>query len=1346
MAKVLTKAQRNQLLESYFRKRAETAADAAQKIAQRTPGSAIPLTFAQRQLWLHAQLAPDTPLYNEPLTVRHRGPLDVPALKLALNEIVRRHEAWRTSFPVVDGEPVQSVHPPFEVDLPEIDVATLPAALREAEALRIATADARLPFDLARGPVLRATLVRLNQEEHRLYIALHHLIFDGYGGYRVFLPELSALYAAFSQGRASPLPELPFQFGDYALLQQEWMQKPVVQQEMDFWREQLSGALPTLDLPFSRPLPAAQTFRGAMQSFSLSPELSDRLRAFSQRENVTLYMTLLAAFNVLLHRYSGQEDILVGSNTAGRKHPGSEKLLGYFLNTIVLRTDLSGDPTFQQLLERVRRTTLEVLSHDEVPLDRLVAELPPARDSRRNPLFQVLFSLEPPLALVSPEWDLTCIEVETGATKFELCMVLDDRADGLLCRLIYNTALFDREVISRMVGHWQVLLQAIVADPAVPISRLPLLTSSERHQLLEEWNDTAELCTPEPVHELISGQAEKTPYATALRCGKHKITYARLEREAGQLARFLRAQGVGPNVPVALCLERSPEMIVAILGVLKAGGAYVPLDPSNPADRLEKILLDCRPKMLLVQEDSRVPVLSADVPVVSIEAALRAAVANREPALVQLDDLAYILYTSGSTGVPKGVQITHRNLAYSNQARLSYYQNPPQRFLLLSSYAFDSSVAGIFHTLASGGTLVLPPPEFRWESEQLARLIAENQITHTLTFPGFYGELLESAPAARLSSLRVVIVAGEACSRQVVNRHYEVLPRVLLFNEYGPTEGTVWSSVCECEPGGEDSAVPIGRPIANTRLYVLDRHLQLAPWGVPGELYIGGEGVARGYLNQAALTNESFVSDPFSPAPARLFRTGDQVRLMADGNLDFLGRLDHQVKLRGLRVELEEVEALLSQHPGVRETAVVVNLDECGNPRLVAFVAVYPGASLSALELRAYLRGRLPGYMVPASSQLLENLPRTANGKVDRQKLATTVIPQEDGLPQISPPCNDTERRLLNIWKNVLKLPSDDITLDFFELGGHSLLAAKLLGRIEKEFGKPLSLAFVFQSPTIAQMAESLQRAGQSRRERAVVNIQPKGSLPPLFWVRGGPRFRLLSQKLGLRRPFLGVDLPYADGIRLAAPYRLEDVASYLVDAMREVQPNGPYYLAGLCVNAVIAYEIAQQLVSGGETVALLAMLDAHNQAYYRNPFKDGRYTARIKYHLANLMRMDAAETAAYLRDRLDEARRKIERTTWRLTTDRGGHADDRFRNSDSIVHPAFSRYEPLPYRGKITLLQSSEWPKSPYFEFKLGWDDLAARIDFHRVPGDHAYMFDDPNVNAVAAILNTALDRAGEQ
>ena len=1337
MSEVLTERRRRELLEDYFRNRQELVTESGETFAVRSLGTAVPLTFAQQQLWLHAQLAPDSALYNEPLTVRHRGALDVHALEQAFSEIVRRHQAWRTVFPPGKSEPIQRVLPPFFVALPEIDLRDLPADEREKDAMRIASADARLPYDLSEGPLFRAKLVRLGDEEHRLFVTLHHLIFDGFSGYRVFLPELITLYDAFSRNQPSPLPELPFQFGDYALWQQERWQSGELRPHLDYWRRQLKAPLPSIQLPIVSSRPVIQNFAGAMHTLLLPMELSEALREMCRREGVTLFMGLLAAFNVLLHRYSGQQDIVVGSNTAGRARPGSEKLLGYFLNTIPLRADLCGDPTFRELLDRVRGVTLEALAHDEVPLDQLVAELQPAREPHRNPLFQILFSLEPPLPPVGHEWDLTCIEVETGATKFELCMVLDDRREGLLCRIIYDVARFDAETVERISGHWQTLLRSIIRDPVARISELPILTAAEREQLLVKWNDAPESENPETVLELFEKQVKTAPQAPAVLCAGAELSYGELDRRAEALACELRGIGVGANIPVALCLERSAEMIVGILGVLKVGGAYVPLDPANPVQRLEAILNDCQPMALVMAKGSAVESLSTSARRISIDASSPKQIDEQLPKQnrVSPDDLAYILNTSGSTGSPKGVQITHGNLAFSTDARLRFYQDPPERFLLLSSYAFDSSVAGIFHTLATGGALVIPPADFRWESRQLTDLISRHAITHLLAVPSLYVEIL-NGEASKLASLRSVIVAGETCSRQVVNLHYETAPQATLFNEYGPTEATVWSTVFECEPASDDSSVPIGRPIPGARVYVLDQHMGPTPIGVPGELYIGGPGVSRGYLNQSSLTSQSFIPDRFSSdAEAKLYRTGDLARFLPSGDLEFLGRSDQQIKIRGLRIELDEIEAELARHPSVREAAVISKGRPPAEPILTAYLVAQKSDLQDDSDLRAFLRRRLPGSMIPANFHFVEALPRTSNGKVDRVKLTEMKPASETKSPLSRGPANSVESRMLAIWKDVLKKTSDDVTEDFFELGGHSLLAAKLLTRIEQEFSATLTLAFIFQSPTIAQMASALRTNSQTLRDRAIIPIQKSGLRPPLFWIRGGPRFRTLAHSLGTDRPFLGVDLPYADGIKLPIPHRLEDIAAYLVKAIREEQECGPYYIGGLCVNAVIAYEVAQQLVAQGQKVELLAMVDAHNHAYYKNPFKDGRYTARIRYHLANLIRMDAGETGAYLRDRMDEARRKIERITWRLSSDREGHTDD-FRNTDSIVHPAFSRYQPKPYAGRVVLLQSSEWPKSPYFEFKLGWEDLADTIDFHRIQADHAYLFDEPHVETVAATI----------
>lgn len=1345
MSPGLTEAKRKELLEAYLQMLPENGTAAPVRPLRRTKTAFLPLTPAQQQLWLHAQLAPDTSLYNEPLAVRRIGPLDVPAIERSFTEIIRRHEAWRTTFHSVDGRPIQKIEAPFEIKLPVIDLRSLPVSEREGEAMRLASDDARQPFDLARAPLFRTKLVQLGEEEFRLFVTFHHLIFDGFSGYRVFLPELVALYNAFSQGLPSPLRALPFQFADYALRQQEIERSEGQEQQLAYWKRQLAGNLPSLQLPIARRRPAMPSFRGAMQTHSLPRELSDALRSLSRQEGATLYMTLLAAFSVLLHRYSAQEDILVGSNTAGRNHRGSEELLGYFLNTIVMRNDLSGSPSFREVLDRVRQTTLDALSNDEAPLDQLVAAIHPQRDANRNPLFQVLFSLEPPVTVAEPGWDITCIDVETGTTKFELCLVLDDRAQGLLCRFIYNTDLFDADAIERMAGHWKALLESVVVDPGQKIGGFNLLTSGERHKSVVEWNQTDKPYNARPTHELFEEQANKTPDAIAVSCGAAALTYGELNQRAQQLANYLHSLGAGPDVAVAICVERSVEMLVGIFGIMKAGAAYVPLDPTYPRGRLEFMIGDCGATMLLTKSGTgdqfaaRLPGLRTillDSPEWSDDRSL-----PHSKAPVELDNLAYILYTSGSTGGPKGVQITHRNLAHSNHARIEYYADPVSSFLLLSSYAFDSSVAGIFHTLTTGGRLVIPPPgDSRWAAEELAGLVAENQISHVLTFPSLYGDLLTRADAAKLESLRCVIVAGEACPRQLVDAHYRLLPQAALFNEYGPTEATVWSSVYPCEPGEVGPTVPIGRPIANTQLYVLDANLQPLPAGLPGELYVGGAGVSMGYVNQPELTSARFIRNPFSSDPAqRLYRTGDLARFLPDGNLEFLGRVDQQVKIHGLRIELGEIEAALMAYPEVREAVVLSQSNGEGDPKLEGFVMARAEDATSSHELQAFLKNRLPAYMVPSAFSFLQEFPRTPTGKVDRQALAMQCSESPSEPHVATPPRNDAERRLQAMWQKVLGTPCEDVRQNFFELGGHSLLAARLLARIEKEFGRSLSLAFVFQSPTIEQMADSLLSAGQTLRERSIIAIQPDGSLPPLFWVRGGPRFRLLAHKLAPEQPFLGLDLPFTDGNRLPVPYRFEDIAALLIRVMREVQPKGPYYLGGLCVNAVIAYEIAQQLVRSGEEVALLAMLDAHNQAYYKNPFKDGRYSSRIKYHLLNLLKLDAGETANYLGDRLDEARRKIERVAWRMTSDHTG--EERLRNTDSIVHPAFSRYEPRPYPGRIMLLQSRDWPKGPYFDFKLGWQDLVGGgVEFHSIPSDHVAMFIEPAVNIVADKLSSRL------
>jgi surfactin family lipopeptide synthetase A len=1305
----------------------------------------VPVSFGQQQVWLHAQMQSDIPFYNESMTVYRDGPLDCAVLERCLIEIVRRHEIWRTTFEVVGDEPVQVAHPaPDTFPLRRSDLSALPEAEREREALRLATADLRKPFDLKTGPLLRALLVTTDEKSHCLYLTFHHLVFDAVTAYWVFLPELEALYEAFSAGKSSPLDALRLQYADFAHWQRASVAPGVWSDDIAYWRKQLKDEPPPCSWPKDRPRPLVETHRGALEKFALPAELGQRIRTLSQEAGVTVYMTLLAGLAALLRRYTDQDEFVIGSLTWGRNRAELEKVAGYFVNSLPLRIDVSGDPTFRELQTRVRRVVLDGLAHENVPFLRLVEEVQPRHDPGRNPLFQIIFSQQPELHHAASGWNLRTDEISNGGSQSDLLIVVDDRGDEISGPIIYNSDLFESTTVRRMVGHWGTLLEKACEDPSTRVDEFSVLTPAERNEILVEWNETAAVPAQIPVHELFEEQAARIPHNTAVQCGSRQLTYGELNERANQLACSLRALGVGPEVPVALHLERSVEMIVGILGILKAGGGYVPLDPSYPQERLAFMLADCKPAVLVTQSSLALASLSSGVPTILLDGEQSSTKSRNSKAgsKTKMEHLAYIIYTSGSTGGPKGVQVTHGNLAHSNQARLHYYADPVGRYLLLSSYAFDSSIAGIFHSLTSGGILVVLPPQFRWEPRELASVIEQNQITHMLSFPSVHRELLEHAAPSQLTGLRTVIVAGEPCPRQLVNSHYRLLPEVSLFNEYGPTEATVWASVYECEPGESEGTASIGRPIPGAALYVLDAHGQPAPAGVPGELYIGGAGIARGYLNRPELTQASFVANPFHPNMAgRLYRTGDIVRYLSSGDLEFLGRQDQQVKIRGLRIELPEIETTLSEHPDVCEAVAVTKANEAGDPQLLAFVAVREKRATSSDELRFFLKSRLPDYMVPATFYFLNEFPRIPNGKVDRQKLMLLESEPDDSVrQQIMLPRNDIENRLLTIWQRVLKTDSQDITQNFFAAGGHSLLAAKLLAGIEKEFGKALSLAFVFQAPTIEQMADSLRTAGQSLRDRAIVPIQPKGIRPPLFFIRGGPRFRLIAQELGPEQPLLGLDLPFTDGAKLPVPYRMEDIAALLVQALREAQPRGPYYLAGLCVNGVLAYEIARQLLQDGDEVGLLAMFDGHNNDYYKNPFKDKRYSSRMKYHLSNLLQMEVKEAPGYLLDRLDEARRKIERITWQLVSERSG---ERLRNTDSIVHPAFQRYEPKPYPGKMVLLQSSDWPSGPYFDFKLGWNDLVSGgIEFHLIPGDHPSMFTEPNVRRVAQTLRTHLDQ----
>jgi amino acid adenylation domain-containing protein len=1049
-------------------------------------------------MWLLQQLNPGSGAYNVPRVLRLHGPLDVEALRSALGALAARHEVLRSRCVGSDGGPVQVTDPPAPVDLAVRDPAGSAGPEREAEAQRLIAVEVRRAFDLGRDWPCRALLVRLAAAEHVLAITCHHIATDNWSR-GILFRELAALYNAFSAGRPSPLPDLPVQYADFAVWQRQWLQGKELRRQLDYWRRHLAGAPAALALPTDDPRPAVQTYRGARQFHRLPAALTDRVKELSRREGATLFTTVLAAFAALLARYTGQEDIVIGTPVGGRSRAETEGLLGCFGNTLALRTDLSGDPTFQELLRRVRRSTLDAFDHQDLPFQRLVEELQPGRDPSRPPLFQVGLSVESAPAN-PPEFAglvVEVVEADYSWSKVDFTLSVLDLPSGLRLMIEYRTDLFEEETIRRLRAHMEALLAGAAAEPACRLSGLPLLTESERHRLLVEWNDTATGGGPDgvgqaaslppagrlaacpaasSVHGLVEAQAARSPGAVAVVFGGDALTYADLDGRAGQLAAYLRRQGVGPGVLVGLHVERSLGMVVGLLGVLKAGGAYVPLDPAWPRQRLVWLIDDARLGCLLTQESlrgalpdhaARVVCLDRDWPTIAREAPGSPTSPPRQQGDSSLRDVAYVLYTSGSTGQPKGVAVCHGSVVNFLEAmRARPGLGPADTLLAVTTLAFDISALELLLPLTVGARVVIAPAAAVADGERLAALLAECGATVMQATPATWRMLLAAGwpGSPRLTAL----CGGEALTRDLADR---LLGKcAALWNLYGPTETTVWSTAHRVEPGTR--AVPIGRPIANTRVYVLDRRLQPLPVGVPGELHIGGRGVARGYLGRAALTADRFIPDPVAAEPgARLYRTGDLARWRPDGTVEWLGRLDSQVKVRGFRIELGEIEAALRGCPHVADAVAVTRPAADGEEQLVAYFVPREGNGVPAANLRGALRGRLPEHMIPAAFFALDRLPLTPNGKVDRNALPARAA----GPGGHVAPTNPIEGRLCALWGELLGTERVGIDDNYFELGGHSLLAARLMGRVRDEFGVDVPLRALFENPTVRLLGREVE-------------------------------------------------------------------------------------------------------------------------------------------------------------------------------------------------------------------------------------------------------------------------------
>jgi amino acid adenylation domain-containing protein/non-ribosomal peptide synthase protein (TIGR01720 family) len=1058
----------------------------SETIKRRTQSTLTPLSFAEQRLWFLYQLEGENSTYNLPFALLLNGNLNKAALEGAIAEILRRHEVLRTRFQVVSDTPVRVIDPEITVTLKVVDLQDLPEAEQLTTVNGLVTIEAEKPFDLANELLVRVHLWRVSSQFHVLLINMHHIVSDGWS-MGIFTQELSALYKAFLSSEPSPLPELPIQYTDFAVWQRQWLTGEVLEKQIDYWKQQLAGAPEVLALPIDRPRQAVQAFRGATVSFLLPNSHEEALKALSKRTGVTLFMTLYAAFVTLLSRYTGSDDIVVGTPIANRNRPEIEGLIGFFVNTLVLRTDLSDNPIFEDVLSRVRDVMLGAYAHTDLPFEKLVEELKLERDLSYTPLVQVMLVLNEPMPQIQMAGlTVSWLAVETATAKFDLTLSFENTASGLIGNWEYNTDLFDASTIARMAGHFQTLLDGIVANPQQRVSQLPLLTERERHQILVEWNNTTkEYPKDKCIHQLFEEQVERSPDAIAVVLEGEELTYQELNQRANCLAHHLITLGVGQEVLVGICVERSPLMVIGLLGILKAGGAYVPLDPAYPTERLAYMLSDSQVKVLLTQEKlaSSLPVSAAQV--IYLDSAWHNIGDHCEEnplTSVKASNLAYVIYTSGSTGSPKGVLIEHRAVVNFTSSAIAIYNiTQKDRVLQFASIAFDAAVIEIFPCLSAGATLVLRTDDMLVSGSTFVQRCREWEVTIIAWPTSHWHQVMVELVAAQQTlpeSLRVVDVGGEAALPETLKLWQRCVKGLVnppqLLNGYGPTETTAVATYYELSEfivkNPAATCVPIGTPIGNVTTYVLNRHLQPVPIGVPGELHIGGIGLARGYLGRKEVTAEKFIPNPFSNEfSARLYKTGDLVRYNRDGSIEFLGRIDNQVKIRGFRIELGEIEAVLTTHPQVQEAVVIVREESPGHKRLVAYVVARSQASIKN-QLGDFLKQKLPNYMVPSAFVILDALPLTPNGKVDRRALKAPDIARQERETDLVAPRTESEETLAQIWREVLHQEQVGIHDNFFELGGDSILSIQIIFKANLA-GFQLTVKQIFEHQTIAELA-----------------------------------------------------------------------------------------------------------------------------------------------------------------------------------------------------------------------------------------------------------------------------------
>jgi amino acid adenylation domain-containing protein len=1306
-------------------------------------------SFYQERLWFLERLRPCGATFHARHSIRVRGTLDNRSLTRALEDVIRRHNSLRTTFCESNGVLQQNVTnetPRLQLD----DLSAIGRAAAERRVEELSAIEFTRAFDLTNGPLLRSRLLRLSENEHILLFCVHRIIFDRLS-WKILIRELGTLYGAYRSGRGESPRELSFQYLDFAMSQRSEVDNGADGDDLAYWKEHFAGAPALLELPSDHPRPALQSYRGAAVNAQLSPKLLIQAQDLASRKNTSVSAVLLASWNALLSKSCATEDIVVGVASAGRRANNLHETIGPFATTTLLRTALSGDPSFNELLTRVRDSLRSSEEHQQVPLEVLLTELQPERSLSHSPIFQVLFEVieQDDQEAGIDGLQLSEIPVTKDSTIYDLHLVVSLHSGALAVELTYSSALFDHSTIERMLEHYSVLLGAALAESETRLSELPLMTAKERLDVLEIWNSTQ---TKYPsrfaIHRWFEKQVTKTPNHAAIVFEGERLSYRELNERANQLAWHLRHRGTTSEQLVGICLERSFDMVIAVLAVLKAGAAYVPLNPAYPKDRLKYVLDDSHASLVVTEQSLLERICTSAGKAVCLDtdaAKIREEPVDNGAAIVKPRQLSYVLYTSGSTGKPKGVQITHRNVTNF----LSSMQQVPgitaqDTLLAVTTLSFDIAGLELFLPLVTGATIVLASRKEASDGRDLRTLIDQYQVTMLQATPATWSLLLDAGFTG--SPKLKALCGGEALPRDLAKNLLDRCGEV--WNMYGPTETTIWSSlfrVCE----RKSSIVPIGRPLANTKLYVLNEGREPVPVGLAGELYIGGHGVGRGYLNRPDLTRERFLSDPFT-RNGMMYRTGDRVRWLADGNLEFLGRLDEQVKLRGFRIELGEVESEIAKHPGVTEARVVIREHQSCGKRLVAYIV----GSAQPEHLRLHLRQTLPDYMVPAAFVQLDRLPLTSNGKLDRKALPEPELARV--VARAEPPRNLIEGQLIAIWEELLGTADIGATQDFFEIGGHSLLAMRLFAEIKSQLNCDLPLSTLFTGPTVRSMADAIMEQKRSSspvgRLTPVVPLQPNGSLPPLFCVHPAGRdvypYLRLAHHLGADQPVYGIR---DHGDELGRP--LLQIAREHTEAIRAVQPNGPYYILGYSFGVLITYEMAVYLESQNESVAFLGILDMVEPARCTedsggDDITDLAILAFGQVQPQELIGMELEDQLRFVVDRL-EARGAAPR----------GFDTSELRDQFQLVkarRQCIKDYIPGSYAGRVTLFRASEmrdidqgflsWMKDWTEEERetYGWCRRTPnRVDVCPVPGTHMSMLREPHVVLLADRMREALASA---